>query len=271
MTRDQRTDGKDRRKAILVVSFGTSYGDTREKTIGAIEADVQAAFPDYEVRRAFTSQMILDILRERDGLEIDNVDQAMKKLVEDGVQTLIVQPTHVMSGIEYDQMMASVEPYRSAFGRFAVGEPLLSSAGDYERVVEIVAEAAKEWDRDGTAVVLMGHGTDHEANEDYTRLDGCFKAAGYINYIVGTVEAVPGLLEVKAELGKNGAKRVVLLPFMIVAGDHANHDMAGDEEGSWNRELRDEGYEVECVIRGLGEYRGIREVFVEHVRKAGGI
>lgn len=258
----------DRKKAILVVSFGTSYEDTRDKTIGAIEEQIRTSFPEFEIRRAFTSRVIIHILKDRDGLEIDYVDQAVGKLLEEGYTDLIVQPTHVMSGIEYDEMAAAIEPYKNQFHTFAMGSPLLTDEDDYKTVVGILAEETKQYASDQTAIVFMGHGTDHEANEDYTRLDWHFKTAGYPNCIVGTVEAKPGLEDVIAAAGEIGAKKAVLIPFMIVAGDHANHDMAGGGEDSWRSAFIKEGYEVECVLRGLGEYEGIRNLFVKHAQEA---
>lgn len=256
------------KKALLVVSFGTSYNETRAATIEAIETAIAAAYPDYEMRRAFTSQIIIDKLEERDGLEIDNVQEAMERLIADGVGTLVVQPTHVMSGEEYDEMMEAVAPYEGQFASVSYGLPLLSSDADYEEVVSILAEETAAYDAEGTAIVFMGHGTHHEANATYAKLQQVLSDAGYDNYFIGTVEAEPALEDVMAMVAESGAGKVVLLPLMIVAGDHATNDMAGDEEDSWKTAFKAEGYEVECVLKGLGEYAGIQAMFVAHAGDA---
>lgn len=252
-------------KVLLVTSFGTSYNDNRDLSIGSIEQKLQVAYPDYEVRRAFTSQIIIDKLKKRDGIAIDNVTEAMDRLVSDGVREVVVQPTHVMSGFEYDDVVAEVTPYADKFDSFKVGSPLLVSDADYDEVVSIITGETKDYDAEGTAVVFMGHGTEHEANATYAKLQQHLTAAGYGNYFIGTVEATPSLDDVLALVQDSGAKKVVLLPLMIVAGDHANNDMAGDEEGSWKTTFEQAGFEVECVLRGLGQYEEIQNMFVEHV------
>lgn len=257
------------KKAILVVSFGTSYNESRAATIGAVEAAITDAFKDFEVRRAFTSQIIIDKLKSRDNEQIDNVEEAMNRLVADGVKTLVVQPTHVMNGFEYDQMVEAVTPFADKFDALSIGKPLLSSDADYTELAGIITEETAQYNVDKTAVVFMGHGTEHPANETYARLDGILKAMSNVkNYHIGTVEAMPSLEDVMAEVAKTDATKVVLLPLMIVAGDHATNDMAGDEEDSWKTKFKGEGYEVECVIKGLGEYPGIQKMFVQHTQDA---
>jgi len=256
-------------KAILVVSFGTSYNETRAKTIEAIEVKVGEAFgADYDVRRAFTSQFIIDKLSDRDGLEIDNVEQAMDRLVDDGVGTLIIQPTHIMHGAEYDELMETVEKYEANFVNLSVGEPLLTSHEDYAKVAKIIKEDTAEYNTDGTALVFMGHGTHHFANSTYACFDSHLKHEVGRNYFVGTVEGYPMIEEIISDVELSGADNVVLLPLMIVAGDHANNDMAGDEEDSWKTQFKKAGYEVEAVLKGLGEYKGIQDVYVEHIQDA---
>ena len=255
-------------KVLLAVSFGTSYNDSRDATIGAVEKKLQDEYPDYEVRRAFTSQIIIDILAERESLEIDNVTQAMDRLVADGVKEVVVQPTHVMNGFEYDDVITEITPYQEKFDSFRVGEPLLIADADYDKVVSVLAEETKAYNAEGTAIVFMGHGTEHAANAKYTKLQERFASAGHANVFIGTVEAEPALEEVMALVQGSGATKVVLLPLMIVAGDHASNDMAGDEEDSWKSAFTAEGYEVECVLKGLGQYPGIQEMYVEHVAAA---
>lgn len=253
---------------ILVVSFGTSYNESRDLTIGAVEEALQAAYPDYEVRRAFTSQIIIDILKDREKLEIDNVTEAMERLVADGVKEVIIQPTHVMNGYEYDDLVEETVAYADKFDSFKVGATLLASNADYDRLVTVLAEETAEYNTDGTAIVFMGHGTEHDANATYAKLQRKLTGAGYNNYFVGTVEAEPTLEDVMALVKESGASKVVLLPLMIVAGDHATNDMAGDEEDSWKSVFEAEGFEVECVMKGLGQYEGAREMIVDHAGQA---
>lgn len=255
-------------KVILVVSFGTSYNDSRDITIGAIENAIADEFPDYEVRRAFTSQIIIDKLKERDNLDIDNVTEALDRLVEDGVKELVVQPTHLMHGYEYDDLIAELENYKDKFDSVAVGEPLLNSEDDLNAVVTAITNATAEYSNDETAIVFMGHGTEHEANAVYSELQEAITAAGYDNYFIGTVEATPSLDDMLNAVKEGGYKKVVLEPLMVVAGDHANNDMAGDEEDSWKSQFEAQGVEVECVIRGLGEFEDIQAIYVEHVQEA---
>lgn len=267
-TESAKTVGDASKQAILVVSFGTSYNETREATIGAVEKEIEASFPDYDVKRAFTSQTIIDKLKERDGLEIDNVEGAMEKLVDEGYGTVIVQPTHVMNGYEYDEMKELCKPYEDRFAKIAYGAPMLSSDKDYVKAVEAVAAETPQMTADDTAVIFVGHGTEHFANATYAALSYRFNAMGYKNTFVGTVEAFPDMEDVKAKVQASGVSKVVLLPFMIVAGDHATNDICGEEEGSWYTEFKKEGYEVEGIKKGLGEYAGLRQIFVDHVQDA---
>ena len=255
----------DKKPVVLMVSFGTSYNDNRDLSVGGMENAVQAAYPGYEVRRAFTSQIIIDKLKERDNITIDNVKEAMDRLVADGVKEVIIQPTHVMSGYEYDDVAEEVRKYIDKFDSFKIGKTLLAADADYDEVAGIITEATKDYDVEGTAVVFMGHGTEHTANETYAKLQAKLTAAGKTNYFIGTVEAEPSLEDVIGLVKESGATKVVLLPLMVVAGDHANNDMAGDEEDSWKSEFTREGFEVECVLKGLGQYEGIQALIVKHL------
>ena len=258
----------DIKPVILTVSFGTSYNDSRDATIGAIETAIQDANPDKEVRRAFTSQIIIDKLKDRDGLYIDNVDEAFERLENDGVKELIVQPTHVMSGYEYDDLMEVVRSQADKFDSVKVGSPLLTSDEDYTNVINAITAATSEYVDGGTAVVFMGHGTEHSSNATYAKLQGLITDAGFGDYYIGTVEAEPSIDDIVAAVKAGGYKRVVLEPLMVVAGDHANNDMAGDEEDSWKTILESEGFEVVPLLRGLGEIAAIRDVYVDHVKNA---
>ena len=258
----------NKKPVILVVSFGTSFNETRAKTIEAIEKNIAAAYPNYEIRRAFTSQIIIDVVAKRDGIKIDNVQNAMKRLKSDGIKELVVQPTHIMNGLEYDEMLAAIEPYENNFTSIHYGLPLLISDRDYTETVAALTDTTKQYQADDTAVVFMGHGTHHEANAVYAKLDGMLKSQGLSRYFVATVEAAPTLDDVIAGLAPLKVKKVVLLPFMIVAGDHASNDMAGDEEDSWKSILTAKGYSVTAVLRGLGEYPEIQKIFVRHAGDA---
>lgn len=259
---------EEQKPVMLVVSFGTSYNDSRDITIGAVEAALQEAYPEYEIRRAFTSQIIIDILKERDNLEIDNVKEAMDRLVADGVKEVVVQPTHVMEGFEYDDVVREIKEYRDQFDSLKIGSSMLQTDEDYETLAQVLAEETKDYNKEGTAIVFMGHGTEHASNATYAKLQEKVTQAGMTNYFIGTVEASPSLEDVMALVQASGATKVVLQPLMIVAGDHANNDMAGDEEDSWKSAFEAAGFEVECVLRGLGEMQGVQQLIVKHAGEA---
>ena len=255
-------------KVLLVVSFGTSFNQSRYHTIGGIEAALQEAYPDYQVRRAFTSQIIIDKLAVRDGLRIDNVTEAMDRLVLDKVKEVVIQPTTVMNGFEYDDIIAEIMPYADQFESFKIGKWLLADDEDYDEVAELIVSETSQFRSDDRAVVFMGHGTAHESNVTYARLQDVLWSKGYQDYLIGTVEGYPALADVQECLEEMQAKKVVLRPLMIVAGDHANNDMAGDDEDSWKVILTEAGYTVETVIEGLGQIQGIQDIFVRHVQDA---
>lgn len=255
--------------AILVVSFGTSYNDSRDITIGAVENAVAEAFPEYEVRRAFTSQIIIDKLKDRDALEIDNVEEALDRASAEGIKNLVVLPTHLMDGYEYTDLADLLAEYESKFDKIALAEPLLSSDADFDAVVKAITEKTADYDDGETAICFMGHGTEADSNSVYATLQEKLTEAGYENYYIGTVEAEPSLDTVLAAVNDKGTyKKVVLEPLMVVAGDHANNDMAGDEEDSWKTVIGAAGYEVECLIEGLGQVPAIQEIYVEHTQAA---
>ena len=256
------------KKAILVVSFGTTFHDTLQKTIAAIESDLAAAFPDRTLFRAFTSGMILRRLRERDGLEIDNVTQAMERLLREGYEDVTVQPTHVINGDEYDKLRELAAPYAGRFRRLVFGAPLLTTPRDYQEAVAALLDRLPA-KAPGQAIVLMGHGTTHHANAVYPALEYVFRDAGRDDVAVGTVEGYPEFDEVCRRLREmEGIRQVVCLPLMVVAGDHAKNDLAGQEEDSWASMLRQQGYAVRCILEGLGENPAIRRIFVRHALEA---
>lgn len=255
------------KKAVLVVSFGTSHRDTREKTIDVLEQRIAEACPDSRMYRAWTSGMIIDKLRKRDGYEVDTVEAAVRRMLADGVTQVTVQPTHIVNGIENDRMKRDVLVYGEPFERIRFGTPLLTEESDSERVITGMMEAFAGLAPD-TALIFMGHGTTHYANAIYAALDYKFKDMGYPNVFVGTVEAYPSLETLKRMVKEGGYRRVILTPFMIVAGEHAKYDMASDDEDSWKCQFEAEGLEVACVMKGLGEYEAIRRIFQEHARAA---
>ena len=255
--------------AILVASFGTSFNDSRHITIGAIESAIREKFPDYDVRRAFTSQIIIDKLKERDGVVIDNVEEALDRLVADKVQEIVVQPTHLMNGYEYDDLAKALESYKDKFKKVALGEPLLSSDDDYYKVIAALASVSERYDDGKTALVFMGHGTEAESNKVYSTLQDKLSAEGKKNYFIGTVEAAPTIEDVLKGVEAAGLKKAVLRPLMVVAGDHANNDMADLEDPeSWASQLTAAGIEVECVLEGLGQIVEIDELYAAHAADA---
>lgn len=257
-----------RKKAFLAISFGTSYKETRKKTIDAIEEDLRAAFPDYEFRRAYTSPTIVRILNERDGIWIDRVEQALNRLAEEGYRTVLAQTTHVIRGFEYDKLMTVFEQFRSRFDVLECGEPLLTDEDDYDQSARIMGEVLAAYRAPGTDLVLMGHGTEHAANVSYAKLQQAFFDQGHEDCLVGTVEASPTLENMVKLVQERKSARVVLTPFMVVAGNHAVMDMAGGDAKSWKSRFERAGYQVECVMKGLGEYPAIRRMYVEHAKAA---
>lgn len=255
-------------KELLVVSFGTSFNDSRRLTIGAIESDLEAAFPDYSVRRGFSANIIIDHIMRRDGVRIDDVGEAVQRAADNGVKTLVVQPTHLMNGLEYDEITAEIGDYADAFDKVVFGEPLLSSDDDFAKVEKAIVDWTSEYDDGETAICFMGHGTEADSNGIYQKMQDLLTADGYENYFIGTVEASPSLEDVLEKVKAGNYKRVVLEPLMVVSGDHANNDMAGDEEGSWKNTFEKAGYEVTVLLRGLGENKDIRNLYVEHAQKA---
>ncbi|MCI6430622.1 MAG: sirohydrochlorin cobaltochelatase [Oliverpabstia sp.] len=254
------------KKAILVVSFGTSYNTTREKTIDVIEKKIDEAFPEQKIYRAWTSKMIMAKLLKRDGIKINNVKEAMEQMRNDGITDVIVQPTHVINGIENDLMKEDALSYRDDFHSIAFGTPLLTSEQDSLDVIDAVVKEFSDL-KDHEALVLMGHGTTHYANSIYAALDYTFKDKGYPNVHLGTVEAYPSMQTLLRMVKEQNPKKVKLAPFMIVAGDHARNDMAGDDPESWRCQFEAAGFEVECCLKGLGEYPAVQDIFIRHIRE----
>ena len=275
---------------LLVVSFGTSFNDSRAKDIKGVEDALQAAYPDWSVRRAFTAQIIINHVQARDGEKIDNMQQAMDRAVANGVKNLVVQPTHLMHGAEYDEMMEMIDDYRDKFESVAVAEPLLGEVGadatvineDKEAVAKAVtaeAVATAGYDsveaaaKDGTAFVFMGHGTSHTAKVSYSQMQTVMQTLGYDNVFIGTVEGEPestSCENVIEAVKAAGYTKVVLRPLMVVAGDHANNDMAGADEDSWLSQFEASGAfdSVDCQIAGLGGVADVEQLYIAHTKAA---
>ena len=250
-------------KELLVVSFGTSFNDSRRLTIGAIEQAMEDAFPALSVRRGFTANIVIDHIYKRDDEKIDDIKEALDRAVANGVKELYVQPTHLMAGFEYDDVVAEVAKYADSFEKIAIGKQILDTDADFETVRDAIVEATKEFDDGKTAIVFMGHGTEHASNAVYAKMQTLLPE----HYFVGTVEAEPSVEDVLALVKEGGYEKVVLRPLMIVAGDHANNDMADlDDPESWASVFTAAGFEVECVLEGLGQLEPIQNLLVEHAK-----
>lgn len=273
---------------ILVVSFGTSFNDSRVKDIGGIEKAIAAANPDYSVRRAFTAQIIINHIQARDGEKIDNVDQALTRAVDNGVKNLLIQPTHLMHGAEYDELVETVNKYADSFETVKISEPLLGEVGadatiineDKQTVAKEITNAAlldagfeslEKAADEQTAFVFMGHGTSHAAKVTYSQMQTQMNELGYKNVFVGTVEGEPeetSCENVITAVQEAGYTKVILRPLMVVAGDHANNDMAGDDEDSWKSMFEAAGLSVDCQIAGLGRIENVKALYVQHTADA---
>ena len=285
---DPRNQDEIGENELLVVSFGTSYNDSRVADIKGIEDALQAAYPDWSVRRAFTAQIIINHIQARDGEKIDNMDQALERAVANGVKKLVVQPTHLMHGAEYDEMCETIDAYRDKFESVSIAEPLLGEVGsdatvinaDKEAVAKaITAEAVKDAGVEsleaakeaGTAFVFLGHGTAHVAKVTYSQMQTQMQNLGYENVFIGTVEGEPEETSAEAVIEAvkaAGYTNVILRPLMVVAGDHANNDMAGSEDDSWKTMFEAAGLSVGCQIAGLGEIADVQAIYVAHTKAA---
>ncbi|MGN1167705.1 MAG: sirohydrochlorin cobaltochelatase [Lachnospiraceae bacterium] len=261
----------NRKKGILIVSFGTSYADTREKTITSIENTIRHAHPEIQVYTAWTSKIIMAKLLKTTGEKICTVSEALEQMALDQITDVFIQTTHVINGIEFDLLKEDAMKYQDRFSSLSFGNPLISSTEDMKKVIRIIADEFKDilsYDTDSKdALILMGHGSEHHSNTAYAALDYMFKEMGYPNIYMGTVEAYPFIEEILGQLRNTPVTCVHLAPFMIVAGDHANNDMAGDTEDSWAFLCEKAGYDVTCHLKGLGEYSKIHELFLEHLDK----
>ncbi len=253
---------------LLVVSFGTSYNDNRAATIGAVESAMETAFPDYAVRRGFTANIIIEHVQRRDGVVIDDVTEALARAKANGVKNLLVQPTHLMNGYEYGDLVKELEACAGDFESVKIGAPLLTTDEDFAVVAQAMVDAAAGHDDGKTAVCYMGHGTEAASNGIYARMQKHLSDSGHDNFFVGTVEAEPTAEDLVKLVKAGGYEKVVLRPMMIVAGDHANNDMAGDGEDSWKSVFTAAGFQVTCEINGLGELEAIQQLLAAHAGEA---
>ena len=287
---DPRNQDEIGENELLVVSFGTSFNDSRAEDIKGIEDALQEAYPDWAVRRAFTAQIIINHVQARDGEKIDNMQQALDRAVANGVKNLVVQPTHLMHGAEYDEMVEAIDAYKDKFESVAIAEPMLGEVGEDATVINddkkavaeaITSQAVSEANydsadaaaEDGTAFVFMGHGTSHTANVTYDQMQTQMENLGYKNVFIGTVEGKPEDTACDAVIDKvkeAGYKKVILRPLMVVAGDHANNDMAGDDEDSWKTQFVESGAfdSVDSQIEGLGRIDAVEQLYVAHTQAA---
>lgn len=250
------------KKAVLVISFGTSYKETREKTIEACEKRIAEAFVDYDFFRAYTSNVIIKKIARVEGIQIDNPMEALERLSKAGYDEVVIQSLHIICGEEYNKLREQVECYSTHFKKLSLGRPLLTQIQDYKAAISAVKEELPPC-AENEAVVFMGHGTTHEAHSAYCALEYMMEQEE-MNTYVGTVEGYPEIGEVIRRLEKNNIQKVYLMPFMLVAGDHAMNDMAGEEEDSWKSIFEAKGFEVIIKMQGLGENKGIQRRFVRH-------
>lgn len=262
----KQTDNKESKKAMLVVSFGTSYPDAIKLNIEAVEKKLAAAYPDYTQRRAFTSDIIIKKLKERDKVEIDTPDGALKKLADEGYTDVVIVPLHILHGFEYDDLKAVAYQHLKDFTTIRMGMPILSGDKDYDMAVEALKQQLPQLGAKD-AVIVMGHGTEHYADASYSKLQLKLEDAGLPVY-VATVEGFPNIDQAEQRMVKAGKTHVTLMPFMLVAGDHAMNDMAGDSPDSFKNILKSKGYTVDTYVHGLGENPGYQDIWVKHAKDA---
>ncbi len=257
------------RKAILLVSFGTSVAETRKHTIDAFAALVQRTYPHLEIRQAYTSEVILGILKKRDGIFIDTISEALERLKKDGFTNIIIQPTHIINGIENTRMLHLIHRFKNDFAKIQVGVPLLTTQEDMRQVILAIMADYPLLAAD-TGVLLLGHGTDHHSNFTYPALEYTARQMGYPHLFIGTIEGYPDVDTVISNILSSTCRTIILLPLLFVAGEHAKNDMAGDSPDSWKSRLVSAGLTVRCVLKGLGEYPAIQDLFLRHLMEAEG-
>lgn len=253
------------KKGILVVSFGTTFPDAREKSITAIEQTIASTYPEYGFYRAFTSKIVRERILENEGIQIDSVPDALERMRRNGIQEVFIQSTHVIPGEEYDKVLSAVNHFRDSFQALRIGKPLLWAREDFTKLVSILDQQYHFSNcRDREAFILMGHGTEHTANQCYQTFQSTLQQQGFSHVLLPTVEGKPDFAQIFNHLQKSDYKKITLLPFMVVAGDHVNNDLFGEEEDSWKNQLLAAGYEVDGMLTGLGEIPAVRALFLSH-------
>lgn len=252
------------KKAILAVSYGTTYPDALRTSVEAVENTFRESFPEYTVYRAFTGKRTIEML-EKKQMHVDSVEQALEKLAADGYEEVIVQPTHIIGGSEYEAVCSTAKAYENRFSIVKIGTPLLQTTEDIETLCRFLAEKYLHL---ADAVVLMGHGSDHDANKLYTEFGDACRSMRYKNLFIATLEAEPSIDDILPQLKSGGYKNIIITPLLFVAGGHACRDMAGDGENSWKSRLEAEGFTVNAVVKGLGEYSEVRALYVKHLSAA---
>lgn len=258
------------KQGILIVSFGTTYPDTRKKTIEVIEQELAKQFPERSCYRAFTSDIVRKVIQKNEGIRILNVADALDQMKKDGITDVLVQPTHIIAGIENDKMLDEIEERKKWFQVVRVGRPLLDQQEDYIEIAKAVLEEVKKNAviTENTAVVYMGHGSEHAANESYPILQETFRNMGYKNIYVSTVEGSPNFIKTMEDIKRHSYETIILHPFMIVSGDHVRNDMASKQTDSWKSQLEQYGYKVICLLTGLGELKAVQKRFFTHAVQA---
>ncbi|MEG0919023.1 MAG: sirohydrochlorin cobaltochelatase [Anaerovoracaceae bacterium] len=251
-------------KAILIVSFGTSFKETREKTIDAIEKEIAREFKNFQVRKAFTSERIINSIQKKENVTIDNVKSAMAKLYEEGIEEVYVQPTHVINGVEYEKILKQLADFEDKFNIITVGKPLLSSQKDFRQACAAIIDRTRHINKE-EVLLLMGHGTDNNGDLAYLKLEEIFESMGYGNYLVATVEGNMRIENIIPRLKAIRPTTIYLMPFMVVAGEHVKNDMCGEGENSWKNILEKQGFRVKVIDEGLGENIQVRKVYKNHI------
>ena len=254
------------KKAILVVSFGTIHKETREKTINSIEEEIKKAYPNYSIYKAFTSKIIIKKLKN-DNLKINTINEALEKIINDNIKELIIQPTHIVNGIENNLMIETILNYKDNFESIKIGDPLLTSTKDYNKLIDIIIKKFSYLKED-EVLICVGHGSNNCVNSIYERLNYMFKEKGFKNIFVATIKGYSNLSNIILELKDFNPKKITLMPLMIVSGNHVLKDIIGDNKDSWKSILEDNDFKVEYSLKSLGEYKEIRKIYIEHIKDA---
>lgn len=255
------------KKAILIVSFGTRYKETREKTINSIEKELQKAYPNYSIYKAFTNKIIIKKLIKTDNLKINTINEALEKIINDDIKEIIIQPTYIVNGIENNLMIETISNYKDKFESIKIGAPLLTSNKDYNKLIDIIIKKFSYLKKD-ESLICIGHGSNNYVNSNYERLNYMFKEKGFKHIFVVTIKGYSNISNIILELKNLNPKKVTLMPLMVVSGNHVLKDIIGDNKNSWKSILEDNGFKVEYSLKSLGEYKEIKKMYIEHIKEA---